>query len=130
MGPFAKNLFGESTNFNRALTRDFFSTVSNHWLDTYHVDGFRYDCVPNYWDGPTGQGFSNLVYETYQLVKAKTGATDHWQRFFSDDEINFIQCAEQLEGPVEVLEKTYSNSTWQNQTFDALLPSQLRCRSV
>jgi maltooligosyltrehalose trehalohydrolase len=119
MGPFAKDLFGESTDFKRALTRDFFFTVSHHWLDTYHVDGFRYDCVPNYWDGPTGQGFSNLVYETHQLIKSKAGSKDHWQRFFHKDDINFIQCAEQLEGPVEVLEKTYSNSTWQNYTFDA-----------
>ena len=30
-----------------------------------------------------------------------------------------IQMAEQLEGPEEVLRTTYSNSTWQNQTFDA-----------
>ncbi|WP_348304146.1 alpha-amylase family glycosyl hydrolase [Methanothrix sp.] len=31
----------------------------------HHVDGFRYDCVPNYWDGPTGLGYANLVYQTY-----------------------------------------------------------------
>ena len=71
MGPFAKDYFGESTDFRRGLTRDFFFTVNNHWLDTYHVDGFRYDCVPNYWDGPEGEGYASLVYETYQLVKAK-----------------------------------------------------------
>jgi 1,4-alpha-glucan branching enzyme len=119
MGPFAKDYFGESTDFKRGLTRDFFFTVNHHWLDTYHVDGFRYDCVPNYWDGPTGQGFSNLVYETYNLVKTKMGNADYWQRFFNEGQINLIQCAEQLEAPVEVLEKTYSNLAWQNQTFDA-----------
>ncbi|VVB72667.1 1,4-alpha-glucan branching enzyme GlgB [uncultured archaeon] len=119
MGPFAKDYFGESTDFNRELTRDFFFTVNHHWLDTYHVDGFRYDCVPNYWDGPTGQGFSNLVYETYSLVKAKKGEKGYWQRFFEGGNINLIQCAEQLEGPEEVLEKTYCSSTWQNQTFNA-----------
>ena len=32
--------------------------------------------------------------------------------------IRLIQMAEQLEGPEEVLRTTYSNSTWQNQTFD------------
>jgi 1,4-alpha-glucan branching enzyme len=31
--------------------------------------------------------------------------------------INLIQCAEQLEGPAEILETTYSNCTWQNETF-------------
>ena len=33
--------------------------------------------------------------------------------------ITLIQCAEQLEAPEEVLRTTYSNSTWQNHTFDA-----------
>ena len=48
MGPFAKDYFsnfGKSTDYNRQLTRDYFFTVNHHWLDTYHVDGFRYDCV-------------------------------------------------------------------------------------
>ena len=70
-------------------------------------------------DGPAGLGYANLVYETYQLAKGKIGSMDHWQRFFDGDKIRLIQCAEQLEGPVEVLENTYSSSTWQNQTFDA-----------
>ncbi len=119
LGAFASNMYGESTDFGRAITRDFFFTVNHHWLKTYHVDGFRYDCVPNYWDGPAGLGYANLVYQTYQLVKGMSGSMDYWQRFFQGDEIRLIQCAEQLEGPVEVLEKTYSSSTWQNQTFDA-----------
>ncbi len=119
MGPFAKDYFGESTDFRRAFTRDFFFTVNHHWLDCYHVDGFRYDCVPNYWDGPVGLGYAALVYETYQMVKAKQGVTDHWHRFFNAGSINLIQCAEQLEGPREILEKTYSNCTWQNETLGA-----------
>lgn len=119
MGPFAKDYFGESTDFNRAFTRDFFFTVNYHWLDCYHVDGFRYDCVPNYWDGPLGMGYANLTYETYQIVKAKQVEADHWQRFFHNGSITLIQCAEQLEGPVEILEKTYSNCTWQNETLGA-----------
>jgi maltooligosyltrehalose trehalohydrolase len=119
MGPFAKDYFGESTDFNRAFTRDFFFTVNYHWLDCYHVDGFRYDCVPNYWDGPLGMGYANLTYETFQTVGAKQGEAGHWQRFFHNGNITLIQCAEQLEGPVEILEKTYSNCTWQNETLGA-----------
>jgi len=119
MGPFAKDYFGESTDFRRAFTRDFFFTVNHHWLDCYHVDGFRYDCVPNYWDGPLGLGYANLVYKTYQMVKARQGVSGHWHRFFNNGSINLIQCAEQLEGPREILEKTYSNCTWQNGTLGA-----------
>ena len=119
MGPFAKDYFGESTNFARAFTRDFFYTVNHHWLECYHADGFRYDCVPNYWDGPVGQGYAALTYETYQLVTSKEPAGGHWQRFFTDGRVNLIQCAEQLEGPREVVEQTYSNCTWQNETLGA-----------
>src|SRR5215469_1160749 len=124
MGPFAKDYFsnfGKSTDFTRPLTRDYFFSVNHHWLDVYHVDGFRYDCVPNYWDGPLGVGYASLVYETYQLTKAKIqGRAAYWSRFDGgpDAPLRLVQMAEQLEGPEEVLRTTYSNSTWQNRTFD------------
>jgi len=125
MGPFAKDYFssfGKSTDFGRAFTRDYFFTVNDHWLEVYHIDGFRYDCVPNYWDGPLGLGYAALVYDTYQLTKTRIAATQpYWSRFDAGPgaPIRPIQCAEQLEGPEEVLRATYSNSTWQNHTFDA-----------
>ena len=125
MGPFAKDYFsnfGKSTDFQRQLTRDYFFTVNHHWMEVYHIDGFRYDCVPNYWDGPLGVGYASLVYETYQLAKAQIAkGQPYWNRFDAGPgaPITLIQCAEQLEDPVGVLRTTYSNSTWQNQTFDA-----------
>lgn len=125
MGPFAKDYFsnfGKSTDFNRQLTRDYFYSVSHHWLEVYHVDGFRYDCVPNYWDGPTGVGYADLVYETYRLAQSNLNASmPYWDRFDggAGAPIQLVQCAEQLEGPEKVLRSTYSNSTWQNETFDA-----------
>ena len=85
MGPFAKDYFsnfGKSTDFQRQLTRDYFFTVNHHWLEVYHVDGFRYDCVPNYWDGPLGVGYASLVYDTYQLAKAQIAqGQPYWNRF-------------------------------------------------
>ena len=125
MGPFAKDYFsnfGKSTDFNRPLTRDYFYTVNHHWLDVYHVDGFRYDCVPNYWDGPLGVGYASLVFETYQLAKSKLAQADPaWRRFDGGPgkPLNLVQMAEQLEDPQGVLRTTYSNSTWQNSTLDA-----------
>jgi maltooligosyltrehalose trehalohydrolase len=118
MGPYAKDMFGPSTDYRRAFTRDFFFTVNYYWLDRYHVDGIRYDCVPNYYEGCMDLGYSNLVYNTYEKVKATHG-TGHWQRFFHDGSIHLIQCAEQLEAPVEIVEKTYSNCTWQNETLNS-----------
>ena len=128
-GPFAKDMFGASTDFNRQLTRDFFFSVNYHWLDVYHVDGFRYDCVPEYWDGPTGNGYASMTYWTYQTAKSKVAAgTQYWQRFKSGTSINLIQCAEQLEAPVDVLNQSYSTSTWQDRTFGAA--TGLACDSV
>ncbi len=125
MGPFAKDYFsnfGKSTDFGRPLTRDYFFSVNHHWLEVYHVDGFRYDCVPNYWDGPLGVGYASLVHDTYQLAKANlAGPPSHWSRFDGGqgEPLRLIQCAEQLEGPEEILQTTYSNCTWQNGMFDA-----------
>lgn len=124
MGSFAKdyfNNFGKSTDFNRQLTRDYFFSASHHWLEVYHVDGFRYDCVPNFWDGPLGVGYANLVYETYRLTKQNIAANKpYWNRFDGGGApLRLIQCAEQLEAPEEVLHSSYSNTTWQNKTYDA-----------
>jgi maltooligosyltrehalose trehalohydrolase len=125
MGPFAQDYFssfGKSTDFGRPFTRDYFYTVNHHWLNVYHVDGFRYDCVPNYWDGPMGVGYANLVYETYQLTKGKLAQGEpFWKRFEGGNgaALRLVQCAEQLEAPEEVLRSTYSNSAWQNRTFGA-----------
>src|SRR5262245_21417363 len=96
--------------------------VGHHWLDTYHVDGFRYDCVPNYWDGPVGAGYASLVYETYQLAKSKIAqGQSYWMRFDAGPgaSLTLVQMAEQLEDPAGVLRTSCSNSTWQNRTFDA-----------
>ncbi|MEQ1529052.1 MAG: alpha-amylase family glycosyl hydrolase [Methylococcales bacterium] len=116
MGDFGKNYFGVSTDFKRVLTQDFFFTVNKHWLETYHVDGFRYDCVPNYWDGAMGVGYANLVFSTYQHVKNSPALSS---RFVAADELRLIQIAEQLEAPEQVLEQSYSNATWQNASFGA-----------
>lgn len=121
MGAFAADYFGQSTDFAREFTRDFFFTVNMHWLEVYHVDGFRYDCVPNYWDGPVGVGYANLLYHSYRAVQSRLGQGGGWQRFDAGpgQPLRLIQCAEQLEAPRQVLEQSYSNTTWQNLTLDA-----------
>jgi maltooligosyltrehalose trehalohydrolase len=119
MGPFAKDYFndlGVSTDFSRALTRDFFYSVNLHWLSTYHIDGFRYDCVPNYWDGALGAGYANLVFNTHEYVKSAIASLP---RFDAAEGPRLIQIAEQLEAPEQILEQSYSNATWQNASFSA-----------
>ena len=49
--------------------REYFTAVNNYFTDDLHIDGFRYDYVPGYYDGPVGQGYAKLVYDTYQRSK-------------------------------------------------------------
>jgi len=112
--------YGTLNDFSKPLTQDYFYSVNQFWLDTFHVDGFRFDDVPEYWDGPTGTGYANLVYATFQYVKAKAGATDHYQRFFdASGNINLIQIAEYLPDPPAILNGSYSTATWQDGTLSA-----------
>ena len=57
--------FGTLNDFTKQLTQDYYYSVNQFWLDVFHVDGFRFDDVPEYWDGPTGVGYANLVYSTF-----------------------------------------------------------------
>jgi 1,4-alpha-glucan branching enzyme len=110
--------YGTLNDFSKRLTQDYFYSVNQFWLDTFHVDGFRFDDVPEYWDSPTGSGYANLVYSTYQYVKSKAGATDHYQRFFdSAGNINLIQIAEYLPNPPDILYGSYTTGTWQDGTL-------------
>jgi maltooligosyltrehalose trehalohydrolase len=112
--------YGTLNDFSKRLTQDYFYSVNQFWLDTFHVDGFRFDDVPEYWDGPTGSGYANLVFSTYQYVKSKAGATDHYQRFFdASGNINLIQIAEYLPDPPDILYGSYSTGTWQDATLGA-----------
>ncbi|MFL6216311.1 MAG: alpha-amylase family glycosyl hydrolase [Blastocatellia bacterium] len=112
IGPFVKGEFGTETDFNKPFTREYFQAVNAYWLDEYHVDGFRYDYVPGYYDGPMGNGYANLVYQTYQasLKMARFQGPGNTSRI--------IQCAEDLEAPQAILRETYTNCTWQNGLLD------------
>jgi maltooligosyltrehalose trehalohydrolase len=114
-----KDDFGESTDYDYAFTRDFFFTANVFWLENFHVDGMRYDCVPNYYAGPFA-GYGELAYETFRFVASKRGVGGSWERFFAPDgAIRLLQVAENLDNPVEVLDRTYSTATWQDWTLAA-----------
>lgn len=115
MGVFAGEFFGADqpgTDYTKAFTRDYFYLLNDYWLREYHVDGFRYDYVPGMYDGPTGVGYANLLYRTYN--NSKTIA-----RFNAGGgRSKIIQCAEHLPDAPGILRQTYSTCAWQNGLLD------------
>jgi maltooligosyltrehalose trehalohydrolase len=62
MGTFPNGSFGPATTFpGFPFTQEYFHTLNQYWLQNFHIDGFRYDDVPDYYDGPIGEGYANLV---------------------------------------------------------------------
>lgn len=117
MGRFAEEFFPRrmGTDYNKEFTRDYFLTVNQYWLEEYHVDGFRYDYVPGMLDGPTGNGYANLVFRTYRHAQQ----SGRFPRFNAGDGRSLIiQCAEHLPDARGILRTTYSNTCWQNGLLD------------
>lgn len=113
MGAFEGEFFSRpGADYSKAFTRDYFKKLNAYLLSEFHVDGFRYDYVPGMYDGPLGQGYAQLVFETYQGSRTIT-------RFQASGGRNkIIQCAEHLPDPIGIVSQTYSNSTWQNSLLD------------
>lgn len=101
IGVFAEDMFGVGPDFNKSFTRDFFLTVNQYFIEELHFDGFRYDYVPGIYDGPMGNGYARLVYETYQMTKGVT-------RFSGTTCNKIIQAAEYLDKPKEILQESYT----------------------
>jgi 1,4-alpha-glucan branching enzyme len=113
MGSFPDGGFGPQITYpGFPFTQGYFRVVNQYWLQEYHVDGFRYDYVPGFFDGPTGQGYANVVYQTYQDSLALPRFQD--SQGFS----RIIQCAEDLDDPAGIMRQTYSNATWQDSLLN------------
>ena len=119
LGRTAGSYVGRTTDFHKKFTQDFFYTANLFWLDRCHADGFRYDCVAEYYDGPVGDGYANLVYNTYRAVKMAASGGGYCGRFLDGGDFNLIQCAEEPGNPKEFLSRTCSNAAWQDATLTA-----------
>jgi 1,4-alpha-glucan branching enzyme len=100
--------FGPEIDFSKSFAQEYCRLANQTWLDTYHVDGFRYDEVTDLYQGPTDTAYAMLAYETYLYSRsiARFGcAPGTYSRL--------IQCAEALWKAPEVLRNTYTNAAWQ-----------------
>lgn len=104
IGPFAEDMFGVGSDFNKTFTYEYFKAVNQYFIEELHFDGFRYDYVPGIYDGPTGNGYARIVYDTYQSTK-------NISRFQSPTHNKIIQIAEHLGLAKEILEVTYTSGS-------------------
>lgn len=100
--------FGRGFEHTLAFTRQFCLAANRHWLEEFHVDGFRYDNVPGFYDGNPLQKYGTLVYDTYVLSHAHDRFKD--PAGYS----RIIQIAEDLDSPRATLRSTFSSATWQD----------------
>src|SRR5262249_46117338 len=104
--------FGRGFDHELAFTRDYCLEANKHWLTEYHVDGFRYDNVPGFYDRDPLKKYGTLVFNTYVASRGIA-------RF--EDAGNFsriIQIAEDLENPRDILRNTFSSATWQDSLLN------------
>jgi maltooligosyltrehalose trehalohydrolase len=101
--------FGPKPDFTVAFTLDYLETANIHWLDEFHIDGFRYDEVTDLYVPPMDAGYQTLVKQTYlhSLKLPRFGAS-------AGSYSRIIQTAEALDKAATVLSQTYTNAAWQN----------------
>ena len=109
--------FGPTLDFNKEFTHEYVQAANFHWLDEYHVDGFRYDEVTDLYDGPTGIKYPRIAYETYTTSLTIPRFTPSGG-LTPGEYSRIIQCPEELNLPQEILRTTYSNCTWQDGLLD------------
>jgi 1,4-alpha-glucan branching enzyme len=105
--------FGPQVDFSKPFAQQFFQLANRHWLDDYHVDGFRYDEVTDLYQGPMDTAYAMLAYQTYlhsRTVPRFGCAPGQYSRL--------IQCAEALGKAPDVLRGTFTNSAWQDNLLN------------
>ena len=109
----AMGLFGPQCDFSQTFTQDYFQVANQTWLTEYHVDGFRYDEVTDYYFFPTDTAYAKLAYDTYKFslgIDRFRQAEGGYSRI--------IQVAEALYKARDVLANTYSNAAWQDDLLN------------
>lgn len=105
--------FGPTCDFSQTFTQDYFQASNQMWLTEYHVDGFRYDEVTDYYFFPTDTAYAKLAYDTYKFSLG----LDRFRQTGSGYS-RIIQCAEALSRARDVLANTYSNAAWQDDLLN------------
>jgi maltooligosyltrehalose trehalohydrolase len=104
--------FGPQVDFSKPFAQDYFAAANAHWLNEYHVDGFRYDEVTDLFTGPTDTAYAKLAFDTYNrsLSIARFQGAGGYSRI--------IQVAEALGKAKAVLRDTFTSAAWQDELLN------------
>jgi maltooligosyltrehalose trehalohydrolase len=105
--------FGPTIDFSQQFAQDYVAAANRHWLDEYHVDGFRYDEVTDLFTSPTDTAYAKLAYDTYNLSLG----ISRFQRTPSEYS-RIIQVAEALGKSRAVLCGTFTSAVWQDELLN------------
>ena len=105
--------FGPQVDYSLSFAQDYVFAANCHWLDEYHVDGFRYDEVDDYYSGATGTDYAKLVYDTY----AKSLSIPRFLPVAASYS-RIIQIAEALGKGLDVLRNTFTSHVWQDSLLN------------
>lgn len=118
-GPFYGQFDGlQDLDFNKECTRQFIRDVCFYWIDTFKIDGIRFDNTVNFYSDETLNGLPNLL----EAIDA---------HLLTLGEQNFSLTLEHLDlNAAQVTNKTKATSYWDNAlygcTFGGLWDNQIQ----
>jgi 1,4-alpha-glucan branching enzyme len=106
--------YGPEIDYSRQFSKDYVHAVTAHWLNAYHVDGFRYDEVTDLYTEPLGDPYAGFAYDVYNQSLALPRFTPSGGTA-PNEYSRVIQIPEATNRPREVLLNTYTPATWQDE---------------
>lgn len=105
--------YGPEIDYSRQFSKDYVHAVTAHWLNEYHIDGFRYDEVTDLYTEPAGDPYAGFAYDVYSQSLSLPRFTPSGGRA-QGEYSRVIQVPEATNRPREVLLNTYTTATWQD----------------
>lgn len=114
--PYTGRFYGEfdglqDLDFNNACTRELIFDVCRYWIDTFRIDGIRFDNTINFYRKGDDHGLPMLMIEIDDYIK-------------SIDEYNFSMTLEHLSiDAIDVTLNTRADSYWDNALYSECFES-------
>ena len=97
----------QDLNFNNACTQDFIRDVCLYWIDTFKIDGIRFDNTTNYHRDSDAKGIPQLLQDIQSFIEQR-------------GEANFSMTLEHLnQSAARIVNDTQATSYWDNALYES-----------